>query len=543
MPSFSCWISFLSSVALTLAGAHPPTNTYDYVILGGGTSGLVLANRLSEDPTVTVAVIEAGNTQYNNPNVTGIVGFFAAIGTSVDWNYTVKPQRFLNGRTFPYGSGKALGGSSVLNGATYVRAQAAQIDAWEQLGNTGWNWAALWPYYLKSEHFIPPDADLVSRGATYEPLAHGTTGPLDVSFSPFLVNATGTLTQTFENLGIPHKQDQSDGDVHGFSVFPSTINSTGFYRADAARSYLLPVQSRTNLHIFNGSLAEEILWAAGSGNATATGVKVQPIGGGAPWYLNVSREVIVSGGAHKSPVILENSGIGNPEILSALNIPVKVNLPSVGENLQDQPQVGVTATAHTPFGQLIGYTPFVTYPNAEDLFGQNTSAVAAYVLSQIPSSAAMIASLSNNATPASVVETQLRIQADLIFNQSVPCAEILTLPFESQVNGILWPLLPFSRGNTHISSRDPSSNPIINPQFLIPGIDWDPISMAAGMDLIRKTFRTAPLGPMITGEQSPGTAVVPLNATVEQWLDWFKTTGAFSSLFPSTAHTHLRMNH
>jgi choline dehydrogenase-like flavoprotein len=388
------------------------------------------------------------------------------------------------------------------------------------MGNTGWNWSSLWPYYLRSEHFIPPSQDLVAKGAAYEPAAHGTSGPLDVSFSPFMLDAAGMLNQTYNNIGIPYKKDQSDGDLHGFSVFPSTINSTGDYRADAARSYLLPIQGRPNLHIFNGTLADRILWSNNATNVTATGVQVRSVSSGAIATLNARREVILSAGSHKSPVILENSGIGNPSILAGLSIPVKVNLPSVGENLQDQPQLAVQAAANTTYGPY-GYWPYVTYPIASEIFGSNTSNVAAHVLSRLPSYASSIAALTNNATTAAVVEKQLRIQTDLIFNKSVPCGEILTLPFLTSVDGIFWPLLPFSRGNTHITSRDPRANPRINPQFLIPGVDWDPISMAGIANLIRKAFRTAPLGPMVGKETMPNTTVVPASGSVADWMPFF----------------------
>jgi choline dehydrogenase-like flavoprotein len=512
-------------------GAHAQS-TYDYIIVGGGTCGLVLANRLSQNSSVTVAVIEAGQTQYNNAKVIQIDDITRPVGTEIDWQYPGVAQSSLNNRAITYNAGKGFGGTSLINGATYVRAQRAQIDAWEsQLGNTGWNWNALWPYYLKVENLIRPTAGQIARGETYNPAAHNYSGPITVSYSATPSNASGVMNQTYQAIGVPWKSDLNDGNIHGWSLFSNTVNATARTRSDAATGYLRPIQSRPNLFILNGTLADRILWSSTQASpALATGVRIRPTAGRSYTQILARREVILSAGSLKSPVLLENSGIGNPSILSSLNIPLKVNLPSVGENLQDQTKLFTSFSSNPAIAQNGSWT-YVSYPTASDLFGSNTSSIAASVLAQIPSNAAAIASGTNNASSAALIETQLRLQADLIFNQSVPCTEILSLRYGNTFAWIYWPLLPFSRGNVHIVSRDPGVNPRINPRFLTSGIDWDVLALTATANKIRQLATTAPLSALINAETSPGYNTVPPNgyssssgpssSDPQTWAPWF----------------------
>jgi choline dehydrogenase-like flavoprotein len=145
---------------------------FDFIIIGGGTSGLV-ANRLSELSHVSVAVIEAGSSVCNNPNVTDVDKFTAALGTDIDWNYQSVSQEHADERTIAYHGGKALGGTNTINGMTYLRAEKSQIDSWETVGNEGWNWESLLPYYVKAEQFVIPIAAQVEAGASYLPIMEG----------------------------------------------------------------------------------------------------------------------------------------------------------------------------------------------------------------------------------------------------------------------------------------------------------------------------------------------------------------------------------
>lgn len=503
-----------------LANEH--VESYDYVIIGGGTTGLVLANRLSENPNTTVAVIEAGDSVQHNENVTQIANYFASLGTDIDWQYPSQPQQYTNDRKLVYDSGKALGGTSTINGATYVRAQKAQIDAWERLGNEGWNWDTLFPYYLKSEHFYRPTPDLVAKGANYIPANHGYSGHVGVGWSNYTMgeNAHEVMNQTWQALGLPYNPDQSSGELHGFSLFPSTIDAVKEVRSDAARSYYYAIAGRENLRVFTSTLAEKIIWdddCTNEGLAYAGGVQVRPIDGHESRILRASKEVVLSAGSLKSPVILESSGVGNPSILAKHGIDVKIDLPTVGENLQDQTNVQILVDAKTNWS---GYPPFVAYPTASDLFGSNTSNVASYIYSQIPAYADAIAKQSDNVLATSVIEYQLRIQADLIFQQSTPCFESFVVPMNTSILAATWGLLPFSRGSVHLSSTNASAGPLINPNFFM--LDWDAMLQTAGAKMVRELYHTAPLDQYTSNDTAPTLEQVGNDAGVEEWLDWFK---------------------
>lgn len=292
------------------------TVEYDYVILGGGTCGLVVAARLSEDPSVRVAVIEAGNSVQFNPNVTNTTTFGLSLGTGIDWAYTSLPQQYANNKSVIFNSGKALGGTSTINGMTYMRAQKAQIDAWELLGNSGWNWNSLFPYYKSSEEFEVPTDEQQNLGAGYDPFAHGDRGPVAVSFNPSLLGGDThlLLNETWAALGIPWNVDMNTGDIRGFTIWPQTLDGTADIREDAARAYYYPVQDRPNLHVYLNTTADRLVWsdAPDCDKVKAIGVKIISANGKAK-VIRANREVIISTGSLRTPLLLERSGIGNPK--------------------------------------------------------------------------------------------------------------------------------------------------------------------------------------------------------------------------------------
>ena len=294
-------------------GAEP---TYDYIVVGGGTSGLVVANRLSEDNSTNVLVIEAGGSVYNNPNVTNTAGYGNAFGTEIDWAYQTVDQEYAGNQPQTIRAGKALGGTSTINGMAYLRAQSSQIDAWETVGNEGWNWKNLFPYYRKGEHFQGDDYSwLKGSGVAYDPAYHGFGGPLKVGWSESQLNdgLAQKLNATYQNMpiSVPYNKDPNGGQMIGFTLYPKTVDSKLNIREDAARAYYYPYKSRANLNVWLNTIVNKLTWKAGE-KATADGVEVT-LADGTTTVVKASREVILAAGALKSPALLELSGVGNPE--------------------------------------------------------------------------------------------------------------------------------------------------------------------------------------------------------------------------------------
>lgn len=523
----------LSATQLVLATCDFP-KTYDYVIVGGGTAGLVLANRLSANLRTTVAVVEAGDSAFDNPNVThvpkSIVEFGLGFGTSVEWGYTTEPQKYAAGGnvTLPYWAGKGVGGTSLINGMTYVRAEKRQIDAWEALGNEGWKWDSLAQYYVAQESFTKPNAQQEKDGASFEESAHGFDGELDVGFTPYLTGqgAFGILRDTHQAKGFTWNQDVNTGSMPGFDVWPMTLDASAIMREDAARAFYWPIaEERPNLRVFLNTTASRILWqqsAAGS-QKTASGVEVIR-SDGTIRTLQAAKEVIVSAGSIRSPAFLELSGIGNPSVLSPLGVDTVLSLPSVGSNLQDQPANTIVYSSPTNW---TGYPTFGSFLTASDLFGTDLPSIASSIRSNLTSYAEVIlADYAQNSTTLKAQKQLLKQQLDLVFapNSTVPLAEILWFPTGNAIAAQFWNLLPFSRGKIHINSTNPLSQPSINPNFL--QLPIDTIVQAAIAVRIRELFSTPPLSEHVLDEETPGFTAVARNASYADgaWAKWIKSS-------------------
>ncbi|RAL63327.1 hypothetical protein DID88_003752 [Monilinia fructigena] len=514
--------SLLSRIIIgyTLTSYHTLTLAYDFVIIGGGTSGLVIANRLSEIPNITVAVIEAGLSVLTNTNVSRVDRFTLGFNTPIDWQYETTSQNFASGRKVRYNAGKALGGTSTINGMTYVRAASQEIDAWEQrLGNTGWNWSNLFSYYKKSENFTIPTPAQKAAGASYNPAFHEETGPLKVGYAYNLNNGSlfSRVESAWESLGVRKNKDINGGNLTGYMVGPSTVDREKNVREDAARAYYYPVQGRSNLHVLLNTTARKIIWGSNLGATyTASGVEVLSPNGEIE-VINATREVIVSAGTLRSPAILEHSGIGNPNILQNNGIPIRIILPGVGENLQDQPNNSFVYQGNTTYN---GTVPYVTYAPLSSILPRIPAA-------NIGTWASSISAAINNSISSGAMDYLLTIQNDLI-NQDVPDIEVIFGNTVTTGSGpgvylgtAFWVLLPFSRGNVHISSSDPAVYPAINPNFFL--VDFDLKVQVAIAKWTRNFWAAKQLGSAFT-EFSPGYAAVPKNATDAQWESWIKSS-------------------
>ncbi|QSZ30466.1 hypothetical protein DSL72_000020 [Monilinia vaccinii-corymbosi] len=319
------------------------TTTYDFIIVGGGVSGLVLANRLSEDAAVKVLVIEAGKSYLNDQTVNLPAAWPMLLETPADWDLKTTPQAGLNDRVMTLPQGCALGGSSAINSSVFTIPSQASIDAWASLGNTGWDWKALAPYLRKTHTLTKPSEadfaklDLHNKFSTDEQ----NSGLLQVSFpsgldSPF----QHAWNETFEKLGFGSRGHIDDGTIFGSYSNPAAIHPVSKQRSYAAVAYYEPIQDRANLTVLTEATATRILFEGESPNLVAT--EVEFTYEGEVKKAKAAKEVILAAGAIHSPLILELSGIGSPEILQAHKIPVLIANPNVGENLQDPIISGVS---------------------------------------------------------------------------------------------------------------------------------------------------------------------------------------------------------
>ncbi len=296
------------------------TDTFDYIIVGGGTAGCVLANRLSENSRHSVLVLEAGRRD-TNQWIHIPVGYFKTMhNPATDWCYNTEPDPGLNHRSIKWPRGKVLGGSSSINGLLYVRGQKEDYDDWEKAGNPGWSYENILPYFIRSEH--------QERGADEY---HGQNGMLKVSDMRIRRAVGDAFIKGAEEIGIPHNNDFNGATQEGVGYYQLTAWKGR--RCSSAVGYLKPALNRSNLIVVTNALTDRIV----IDENRASAVEYQH--DGKKLTVRANREVILSAGAINSPQLLMLSGIGNPDHLREFQIPVKHNLPGVGENLHDHLQI------------------------------------------------------------------------------------------------------------------------------------------------------------------------------------------------------------
>ena len=298
---------------------------YDYVVIGAGSAGCVVANRLTEDGETTVLLLEAGNPA-TKPEIQTPVSWTSLLGTEVDWAYFTEPEPYLNGRKIFHPRGKVVGGSSSLNAMIYIRGNRHDFDRWQELGNPGWSYEDVLPYFKKSEN--------QQRGANE---FHSVDGLLSVTDPLAPAVTSERFVEAAEQLGYGRNSDFNGAQQEGAGLYQLTIKDGK--RHSVAAAFLVPILDRPNLTVQTGALVTRLLF-----EGTRT-VGVEYLHEGTLHQVRVDREVILSAGAFDSPKLLMLSGIGNAEYLRSLNIPVIADLPGIGQNLQDHPTVPVTHQA------------------------------------------------------------------------------------------------------------------------------------------------------------------------------------------------------
>ncbi|MFC7688796.1 GMC family oxidoreductase [Paeniroseomonas aquatica] len=290
--------------------------SYDYIIVGAGSAGAVVANRLSADPRHRVLLLEAGPAGHPWSHVP--IGYAKLLtNPTVNWLYAAEPEPATNGRRIPVPRGRLLGGSSAINGLAFVRGQAQDFDTWAQMGNKGWSYADVLPVFKRMERYEGPGDDAY----------RGRHGPLRVTNPAPSEPLYAALIAAAAEVGIAHNPDYNGATQDGIAMSQATIAARR--RMSTAQCYLAPIRRRPNLRIETGALAESLLLDG----QRCIGVRYSV--GGQPREARAGREVVVSGGSINSPQLLELSGIGEPERLRALGIAVRHALPGVGENLRD----------------------------------------------------------------------------------------------------------------------------------------------------------------------------------------------------------------
>ena len=426
---------------------------FDYVIVGAGTAGCVLANRLSEDQANRVCLIEAGpEDRHPFIHVPALVA--AALATSsISWGYWTVPQRNLNGRKIPVPRGRVLGGSSSINGMVYIRGNPKDYDDWAAAGNRGWSYREVLPYFVRSENNEAFD------GSPY----HGKGGPMNV-ISIRKPNSLNTaFLEAMQSLQFRHNDDFNGPDTEGYGLRQGTIR--GGRRESGVTAFLGPAMNRPNLSLLTRALVTRVVIE----NRRATGVEIQL--GGETRRIGARREIILSGGSIGSPQILMLSGIGDGVALQALGIRVNHHLPCVGANYHDHVAslVQMVTSNSTSYGISLKALPRGAWNVFEYLLLRQGP-----FASNVFESHALVKSTNDLDRP----------DLQVVFQPARRNQSTFPLPLGHGYNISAVLLYPKSRGRIALSSPDPRAAPIIDPNILGVPEDFEPL--VRGLKLARR---------------------------------------------------------
>ncbi|GAW06442.1 alcohol oxidase [Lentinula edodes] len=483
---FFTLLRLVRSTVITDDTSDLGTAPFEYIIVGGGTTALAVANRLAVNHSVLV--VERGPDLVNDEVINDP---FTKFGTPSPCHFQIDlaPQMGFNGsRMIPMTYGSCLGGSSSINTMIGSRPTFAGMSAIEALGNPGWGWNDFLPYMQKSETFHPPNPTQHAEGADFIAVVHGFDGPVGVSFAqpliaPTLQNAAKNTTNTVFEGEVALSPDMGDG--------------------------------------FSGGH-----YSRAGGNVTATGILIEPTGGGTTSTFNVSREVVLSAGTIYSPAILQRSGIGNTTFLRSIGIESVLDLPGVGANFQDQILLTNVSFSLTPSANITNVTGggevllavVVAHPTATDSLGSNGTSAMDKMLRNISAEHALS---TNGIVTSETLTTQAALIADA-YQIDHPLIEIFYTPGPTGINVWAQSVLPLSRGTIRINTTDPSVDPIADAQYLTTEVDM--VVAIAAARRVSSIAVTPPFSDLLIENALAEAGVPQVGATDEEVGQWVLST-------------------
>ncbi len=452
----------------------PASRNFDYVIVGGGTAACVLANRLTEDPGVRVLMLEAGPEPTSMWIKMPLAMVKLFIHPTLNWGFYTEPEAHLNNRPIFWPRGKVLGGSSSINGSAYVRGHAEDYDGWRRLGNVGWGWSDVQPYFAKMERREYASGE--SRNGK---------GMIAVNYPTYVHPITRAFIESGVRAGLPANDDLNGASSEGISLMPNSVHKG--VRQSSVEAYLRPARKRPNLAVETSALARRVLLRG----RKAIGVEYER--NGKIEKVLATREVILAAGAIASPQLLMLSGIGPAGHLQEHGIPVVADVPGVGENMHDHvyanctygtsPENSLNRQLHglRVVGHAINYYLTKRGPLTNGA-SQATALARAFPNSPCPDLQIVFRPMSH------VYDKNAKISPD---------------PIPRITGGVAY-VRPKSRGRLLLKSADPRQAPAMYANYLADLSDEE--ALLAGVKLIRRIFHTEPIKSLILSEDSPGDA-------------------------------------
>ena len=464
------------------------TNAFDYIVVGAGAAGCAVANRLSEDPDVRVAILEAGGKD-SSPLIHMPAGFTKLVGEKVNWGFSTVPQKQVNQREMHYPQGRTLGGSTSINAMIYIRGHRLDYDEWESLGNKGWGYEGVLPYFKKAEN----NERFVNE-------YHGHGGPVNVADQVQHNPLTRAFVRSAQEAGIPYTPDHNGAQQDGVSYYQVTQRNVK--RESAATAYLHAYKTRKNLKVIPNAWATRVVVE----NGKAVGIEYVHKGKEKK-AIYANSEIILSGGAVNSPKLLLLSGIGPADELADLGIDVTLNLPGVGKNFQDHMDVYIAAECSQP----------VSY-NGEDRWDRAVLHGIQYLLYKTGPVTACVAEA------GCFIRSSDEVRSPDIQIHCLPAYVVDHGRKRIKGHGITintCNLRPKSIGSVTLRSADPLQSPAINPNFLDDPYDWK-ISIE-GFKWGRKILASPSFKPFIKKELMPGAEAQTDEEIKEYIKSWSKT--------------------